>query len=191
MKLLFIDTETTGLFDFTRPAHADGQPRLASFAAVLCEEAQVICRLSTIIRPYKWTMPMEATAIHGLTPLMLSNGMNVGMVLAWYSIVLEEFTPIVIAHNSRFDTKVMRGEMRRASIKDKFEETITSCTMLAAQAYLPNEKFPSLGQCVKYFFNEDMIDAHTASADVEYCRRLYFEIQKRKLEDKANGPRAA
>lgn len=179
MKLLFIDTETTGLVDFDRAADADGQPRMASFAAILCEEEQVICRLSTLIRPYKWTMPPEATGINRLTPEMLAHGMNVGMVLAWYTIILDEFTPLVVAHNARFDTKILRGELRRAGIQDKYKETKARCTMLSAQPLMPGEMYPSLARCVKHFFNEDMVNAHKADADVEYCRRVYFEIRKR------------
>lgn len=186
MKLLFIDTETTGLCDFNLPADHESQPRMASFAAILCEEDQVICRLSALIRPYKWTMPLEATAVNRLTPEILANGMNVGMVLAWYTIILEEFTPLVVAHNARFDTKILRGELRRAGIQDKFKETKARCTMLSAQRFFPGEQFPSLAKCVKTFFNEDMVNAHSADADVEYCRRVYFEIQKRKLEAKPN-----
>ena len=32
MKYAVIDTETSGLFDFSKPAEAEGQPRLASLA---------------------------------------------------------------------------------------------------------------------------------------------------------------
>lgn len=187
MKLLFIDTETTGLFDFNLPAHADSQPRVAQFAATLCEEEQIICRLSAIIKPHNWTMTKEAEAIHGLSQEKLSHGINIGMVLAWYSIVLAEFMPLVVAHNVKFDTKAMRGEMRRAGIQDRFAETKVFCTMMESQKLMPGYQFPSLAEAVRFFFDEELVNAHSADADVEYCRRIYFEIQKRKLEAKANG----
>lgn len=34
MNLLVIDTETNGLFDFSKPADAEGQPRLAHLAMI-------------------------------------------------------------------------------------------------------------------------------------------------------------
>ena len=32
MKFVVLDTETSGLFDYCKPADADGQPRLAEIA---------------------------------------------------------------------------------------------------------------------------------------------------------------
>ena len=38
MKYVVIDTETSGLFDFSKPADAEGQPRLASLAMVFLDQ---------------------------------------------------------------------------------------------------------------------------------------------------------
>ena len=38
MPYLVFDTETTDLCDFNRPAHAEGQPRLASWAMMFVDD---------------------------------------------------------------------------------------------------------------------------------------------------------
>ena len=64
-----IDTETSGLFDFSKPADAEGQPRLASFAVVkldadLNEEASH----EYLVKPESWSLSPEVMAIESTDP---------------------------------------------------------------------------------------------------------------------------
>lgn len=175
-KLLFIDTETTGLFAWDKPADVEGQPRLAQFSGLLLVDNKPEARLTAYVTPDGWEMPKEASLINGLsTELLKKLGIPVKNILDWYNSILD-LEPTVVAHNVRYDTKVMRGEFRRAKMEDRYTTTKTSCTLRAASPILKT-RYPSLTDCIKHFLKEDRQDAHTAEADMEYCKRIYFEMQ--------------
>lgn len=136
MKHLVIDTETSGLFDFKRPADADGQPRLAELAMiVLDDEGRTLDEMHFYIRPDGWRMEPGATAINGLTDEFLhEKGVHVTTALSRYVEAIEAGA-IIVAHNAQFDCKVMRAELRRAGLDDMFDRTPNICTMRNAQDF--------------------------------------------------------
>lgn len=178
-KLLFIDTETTGLFNFKEPADAPGQPRLASLAGILCDGKDIVSSVEFLIKPDDWAMTKEASAINGLTDDGLSAfGVPVKVVLEWYDAMLS-LNPTIISHNVKFDTKVMRGELRRAGMLDRFTTTKTFCTMRQAAKLMGKGITVSLKDAVRYFMSEDVVGAHNAIHDVRYCKALYFTMQEK------------
>jgi len=150
---MVFDTETTGLPPRAErgappiPADDPRQPRLASFAAILADEAGAeVSRHKFYVRPEGWTMAemdrraiadgkLPASAINGLADEFLNaNGVPVAEVLEFYSWhILEDLIPV--AFNSQFDVKVMRGELRRAGMPDLFEQTRHICAMRALDPY--------------------------------------------------------
>jgi hypothetical protein len=73
-KFLIFDTEGSGLFDYSAPAHVDGQPRLAEFAGTILEEddeGRLLVGIDGayhfIVRPDGWEMTPGATSVNGLT----------------------------------------------------------------------------------------------------------------------------
>lgn len=176
MKLLFLDCETTGLCDWNKPADDPAQPRLASLAAILCEDERVISTAEFLVKPFGWKMPVEASAINGLTDDILNAyGVSIEVVLRWWNDMLN-LDPLVVAHNVRFDLKVLRGEMRRFGFMDRFGSTRKACTMRMSSGGFGGQTHISLAAAVKHFLGEEMVNAHQAKADVEYCRRLYLAI---------------
>lgn len=137
------DTETTGLFTFRDkagkpvPADAEGQPRMASFAAILADRSGFeIGRVSRYIRPDGWSIDgTEAAKVNGLTDAFLrDNGVPVAEVLdLWEQWVRSG--AVTLAYNAQFDQKMMRAELRRAGRDDLFEETRNVCLMRAMAAY--------------------------------------------------------
>src|SRR5258707_674464 len=111
---LVFDVETTGLCDFNRPAHAEDQPRLASWAMMFVDDdLQVTEGWHGLVKPDGWTMPSEATAINGLTDERLrAEGRSVRLPLFLIGLAIEQQYTLV-AHNLQYDAKVMRGELRR------------------------------------------------------------------------------
>ena len=68
MNLLFFDTETTGKADFTAPPDAPHQPHLVELGALLVsDQGRELARLEMLVRPDGWTIPADATRVHGIT----------------------------------------------------------------------------------------------------------------------------
>ena len=175
---LVVDVETNALPDYKRPADAEGQPRLASIAmlfvtAELVEESIY----STLVRPLGWSMQPDATAVNGLTDEMLHElGIPVDEVLRAYGAAIEAGRA-VIAFNSRFDLKTLRGELRLAGMDDLFEQTPNWCTMRAANPLVKavgktgRPKFPRLEEACRHFGIE-AADVHSALGDALACLEL-------------------
>jgi DNA polymerase III subunit epsilon len=143
MTYLVVDTETSGLLLRAPkgappiPADAPGQPRLAQLGLVWADaDLNVEHSVQHTVRPDGWTMDPGATAVNGLTTEhLLRIGVPVGTALAdyWGGLVQHR---IVVAYNSVYDTKVLRGEFRRAGLPDRFETTMTIDVMEGVQALL-------------------------------------------------------
>lgn len=174
------DTETSGLFDFAKPADADGQPRLASVAMLACDDdLNLVAATSVLIRPDGWEMPPEATAINGLSQRLLNeHGVPVREVLWRYSEEISRGT-VIVAHNEQYDTKIMRGEFRRAGMPDRFAETRSICTMkgLVEACAIPKAtgrglKWPKLAEAVRLLLQRDHTNAHGCLPDAMACLDL-------------------
>lgn len=142
MPFLLIDTETNGVMDYKRPADADGQPRVAEFAAIAMDEhGEVEYEFQRYIKPLMtedgpaWTMTAETTDINKITNDMLWNhGVDIKEVLEWYGRHIEMGRAIV-AFGAQFDCKMMRAEFRRAGMDDLFERTPNICLMRSARPW--------------------------------------------------------
>lgn len=183
---LVVDTETTGLFRFGDPADADGQPRLASIAMLFCDDAfELQHEWFSLIRPDGWEMPREAEAINRLTTeKLLAEGVDVSVPLAIYAGAIK-LGRTVVAYNAQYDTKIMRGALRRAGWNDLYTRTLTLCVMEAMTdvCALPSPrggyKWPKLVQAYAHFFGEQHEGAHGALEDARACLRIAQELRRR------------
>lgn len=188
MKYAVLDTETSALFDFTKPADAEGQARLASFAVILLDESLVpLDEFSFMISPDGWEMQPGATAVNGFTTEFLAaNGAPIRSCLEFYSQFIKDGY-VVVSFNAQFDTKVMRGELRRAGLPDLFESTPNICVMRALtnvckvpRAKGAGYKFPKLSEACA-FFKIDEPAAHSALGDARSAAALLRELHKLQL----------
>ena len=172
MKYLCFDTETSGIPDFSKPAHADGQPRLASYAFLFVDEDfEIEHRVVGLIRPDGWEMPPEAQAVNGLsTAMLLEKGESVVYAVGVFREAIDSGRTLV-AHNLSFDAKIMRGELRRANLSDE-NCTKGICTMrsLTAACAIPHPrgtglKFPSLTEACRIIAKREVRNAHGALPD--------------------------
>lgn len=190
-RYAIFDTETTGLFKFRDeagnpvPADAPGQPRLAHIGLVLLDDLLTEERsIDLYVKPDGWTMPEAASAVNGLTDEFLhANGVPIADVLDQY-VSLIDVEYVMVAFNAQFDLKVMRGELRRAGMDDRFERTPNICVMKASTdvCQIPRMrpgggfKQPKLSEACEFFkiTNEK---AHSAGGDAraacEIFRRLH------------------
>jgi len=123
MRYAIITTETSGLFDYSKPADSPGQPRLAAFGYQEFVDGELDTTYFCYIQPAGWSMQAGATGVNGLTTDWLeANGLDVEHALAEYVGLLERGCTLV-GYAIDFDCKVMRGELRRAGMLDHYKAT--------------------------------------------------------------------
>ncbi|KAA9338719.1 3'-5' exonuclease [Hymenobacter busanensis] len=183
---LVFDTETAGL---ARSWHAplsdsDNWPRLVQLAWDLYnKEGELIERKVYTIRPVGFTIPEEATAVHGISQ---EEALHVGVNLAS---VLREFLPrlhqaqLLVAHNYDFDSKIVGAELHRLSMNFDWESASSYCTMKSATEFcqIPSRfgyKWPTLVELYQKLFNTGFPGAHNALNDVVACARCFFELRQ-------------
>lgn len=178
-KYVITDTETSCLFDFSKPADAPGQPRACSVALLFVDEAlELIEERYNLIKPDGWALDPESEAAqkNGLTQEQLErDGVPIAEVLAPYTHAIDE-RYIVVGHNVLFDTKMMRAEMRHAGIDDRYMKTRTICTMFGSRKIcnIPNTngkkgiKNPKLEEACEVL-GIPLPEAHNALHDARAC----------------------
>ncbi len=188
MYLIF-DCETTGLPKrWDAPAtDLDNWPRAIQIAWSLCDKTG--CQTASavrLIKPEGFVIPAEVQRIHGIaTEQALSEGENLVDVLQSLGDAVQR-AEILVAHNLKFDEKVLSAEYFRMKLKPPFSDKKRFCTMenSAAICRIPGPrgyKWPSLSQLHRVLFNRNFEDAHNAGADVAACAKCFFELKHRKL----------
>ncbi|MGD0463676.1 MAG: 3'-5' exonuclease [Tepidisphaeraceae bacterium] len=173
--ILFIDTETTGLPNKYSEIHE--QPYLVQIAAILCDDSrQPVAQVNRVIRPDGWTIPLEATAIHGFTTdscrrLGVPLGMALSEVLALWSQAER-----IIAYNISFDYMMLQFSAQRAGLPLPQRELY--CAMKEASKLISDSgRWMKLGAAYRCFFGRDFENKHNAMADVQACMAIYFALQ--------------
>lgn len=181
-----IDTESSGLFDFRQAADAEGQPRLAEFAAVLLDDDMNLeSEIHHYVRPDGWEMQSGATEVNGLTTDFLNEyGKPVAEVLNDYQNAILAGR-VVLAHNAQHDCKIMRAELRRAGLDDLFMVTKNSCTMRAfphGMVEKANGKsgWPQLADACRHV-GYRQTDAHSATDDARAVAAIARWLRDRNM----------
>jgi DNA polymerase III subunit epsilon len=192
--ILFFDTETTGLPDFNKRARDPSQPHIVQLAALLTDDnGDTLESHNVIVRPEGWTIPKEASDIHGITQ---ERAMAVGLPAKLVAGLLLEMIRkqnLLVAHNIQFDKFLSRIAMRRHELltdaDDLWWKSLPQfCTMksMTNLCRLPGNygfKWPKLSEAYKFAFNKDLNGAHDAMVDILACKELYFWLQKRQESD--------
>ena len=193
MSYLVFDTETTGLFNWKIPSDAEGQPRLASWCMIfVADDFSVEHCFSALIKPDGWVMSPEAQAINRLSMERLTDeGQSIEWPVSLMQLALAQKRSLV-AHNLSFDTKIMRGEFRRAGLVEAAESVRPGrtgiCTMERSTPIcaIPHpsrpgrHKWPKLAEACQIMLGETMGDeAHDAKADAMACLRLLIALNRR------------
>lgn len=183
MKLIF-DTETTGLARFDLPANSPEQPRLVQLGMILADdENNIIHECGFIIKPEGFTIPSQASNIHSITTeYAIKYGVPLHLALSVFEQCYIPCNTSILAHNLKFDKIVMEAEFIREFGQWSWGEK-QFCTMLESTPIckIPAKKangykWPKLSEAYKYFFNEELVDAHDALTDVRACFRIYKEL---------------
>ena len=191
-SILFFDTETTGVPKlYNAPVtNSNNWPRLVQLAWLMADKnGNVLKKKSVIIKPDGYTIPQDATAVHGIST---ERAQREGQPL---DAVLEEFmddvhlAANVVGHNIDFDMHIVGAELYRLD-KDYglLMDNPCTCTMKSStdfcaipnpNSYFGGYKWPSLQELYRKLFNRDFADAHDALADITATKECYFELRKR------------
>ncbi|MFI5294206.1 MAG: 3'-5' exonuclease [Thermodesulfovibrionales bacterium] len=185
---LFFDTETTGLpRNWNAPVSDLGNwPRLVQIAWLLYDaDGRKVLGQDYIIKPQGFTIPRDAARIHGITTEKAEkNGISLRSVLEDFSGSIGR-ARYLVAHNVRFDEKIVGAEFLREGVTDKLCQTKKICTMTATTHFckLPGNygdyKWPKLSELHFKLFNEEFAEAHNAVVDIEACAKCFWELRRR------------
>ena len=188
-QYLFFDTETTGLpKDFKLPRFiVSNWPRLVQLSWIVTDEKGN--RLKTgdhIIRPSGFTIPKDASDIHGITTEMaLRKGEDLAGVIEEF---LDDFkaADVIVGHNIEFDKNVVGAEMIRMGMRDIMDSKRAVCTMKSSKDYcaLPSKKgdgykFPNLQELHTKLFGMPFEDAHDSASDIAATERCLWKLKEK------------
>ncbi len=192
MKILYYDTETTGLPNRNRALDYPSQPYLTQLGFLLeGDDGEVIDSCDTLVKPYgeKWAISPQAQAITGITREMCEEkGQPIEEVLDFFVDCAFD-ADLLVCHNVAFDRLLLQIQAKRLapdmeSTSTIFEGCPHICTMLAATPIckLPKKdkrvgyKWPKLEEAIMHFFGEKLDGAHDAMVDITATRRLFRHL---------------
>lgn len=204
MKLMGIDTETSGLPDWKEPSESPQQPHICELAAIIYDDnGAELERFHAFVKPDGWDIDPEAQKAHGLSVEKLMDiGRDEASVVRDY-LEFQQRADIRFGHNESFDARIIRCGIKRFAEKpghhyaseqelrdamaDEYRSRLSMCTMRLATdiVKLPptpamgkrfKYKNPTLGEAFSYFFGQQMEGAHGAVADTENCARVFFHM---------------
>lgn len=201
--ILVYDTETTGLPDFKARSSDPIQPHIVQLALVTYDDTGTeIDSACVIVKPNGWIITPELTAIHGIShERAMDEGISEERATAMF-VMNQGRCALRVAHNESFDRRIMRIAMTRLGLERDFIEHIEAraayCTCNSSKAIvnlpptnpmlakgMTGPKPPKLTECIQHFFKEDLVGAHDAMIDARACARIYFELNKPKVEVEA------
>lgn len=200
MKILFFDTETTGLpLDFDEPCtNVKNWPRLVQLSWILEDtETNEVTEHDFIIKPDGFIIPCAATKIHHITNGWAERkGKPLKLVLLQFVLDLLE-ADLLVAHNIEFDLNIVTAELyrlkkdNRGVVGDFIKQIIKElsakpiyCTMKHGANYTKIEvpyqddyKWPKLAELYRHFFGNDFKGAHNSLYDIRATRDCFWKME--------------
>jgi DNA polymerase III subunit epsilon len=186
---LIVDCETTGLpKNWNAPiSDSSNWPRVIQVAWSLYDlESRHLESAVHLVQPDGFAIPPEAQRIHGITTERArAEGKPLLDVLRDLKSAIEA-SEILVAHNLKFDERVLSAEFLRMKLKPPFLNKKRYCTMenTTGLCRIPSSrgfKWPTLAQLYRELFQSRLEEAHDAGADVATCAKCFFELRRRGL----------
>lgn len=187
-KFVF-DTETSGLpykargkqYDYENLEHFDTSRLISISWLLLDNENKIVSKDTYFIKPDDFEVSPQSIKIHGLSKeFLLDNGITIHEMLLNLNGLFEKFNiELIIAHNVIFDINILKSELYRYDYNitlEKVKSIQTFCTMFKAQPIMKMRKWPKLSEAYRFFYNEDITNAHDAEFDTLYCYKVYVKI---------------
>ena len=199
--IIFYDTESNGLVEFSKPSNSPCQPYIVQLAAELCEEesGKVLGAVDLLIRPDGWVIPAEITEVHGITTAHADKyGVPIKSALDSF-LELWINSDVRCGHNESFDMRMLRiaimrcaywsGEDMQTSagqvpFSDYWKAGAAYCTQSNSTKMVNDarpagekKKTAKLIEAYRHFFGKDFDDAHSARGDMLATKAVYYAIK--------------
>ena len=198
MKLMFLDTETTGLYEKNACPH-----EIEKFKNARLVELGYIIPLETIpsetipsetisdsskfensnefsylIKPDNYTI--ENSHIHGITTQdATENGHNILLVFDKFYNDLKNID-VIICHNINFDMNILLSECfryKQYKLIDMIESKQKLCTMVMSKQKLKLYKTPKLIDLYKMLYDNNVMQEHRTISDCRLCKACYIKLK--------------
>ena len=194
MKILFFDTETTGLpKDYDEPyTNSDNWTRLVQLSWIIEDSnKKELEERDFIIKPDGFVIPEKATKIHHIRHDWAErNGKDLFFVLhEFYSYLME--ADLLVGHNIDFDINIVAAEVFRLENKfpglkylaERLHSMPIFCTMETGKYYTKIEtdysddyKWPKLIELYRHLFGCNFKGAHNSLDDIRATRECFWEM---------------
>jgi DNA polymerase-3 subunit epsilon len=163
------DTETTG--------EARGRDRMIEIGAVRVSGGETHGRYSALVNPGV-SVPRRITRLTGISTAMIFDKPSPEPVLRAFLEFLGD--GVLVAHNLRFDARVIDQELRRYNLRALSNRTL--CTLRLARRLLPGLRSKGLSS-VADFYGLTFERRHRALSDAEVTARILVRLlEKLSLE---------
>ena len=159
--------------------------RLISISWIITDNINNIIEKGTYyVKPDNFEVSQESINIHGLTNEFLEqNGESIHNIIDLIKNIFTEKYEIIkiVSHNIDFDINVLKSELVRYNYSDlliKINDIETYCTMLKSQSIMRVNKWPKLSEAYRYFYDEDITNAHQAEYDTLYCYKIFKKLSE-------------
>lgn len=183
---LFFDTETTGLpKNYKAPvADLNNWPRLVQIAFLLYDYyGNKILEGDYIIKPNGFSIPIEASRIHGITTERANReGKSLSEVLHQFYDLVEK-ADCIVAHNMQFDEKIVGAEFLRNNMHNNISAKSKICTMESTTDFCAikgpyGNKWPTLSELHNKLFGTGFEEAHNAAVDINATAKCFWELKR-------------
>lgn len=195
--VLYFDCETTGVIPKGQKPGSPAHPHICQLGAQLVSgEGRVVAEINLLVKPNRWGIPAEATAVHGITTEMCEQfGLPIKTVMMLF-VRLAQRAKLNVAHNRAFDFEMVWTELIRCELPDELAFWLAAegfCTMEASTPILNlpptprmiaagynKPKNPNLQEAYGFFTGGGKFEgAHDAMEDVRACRIVHDGLLKR------------
>lgn len=182
----FFDTETTGLPKIWKAPVTDlnNWPRMIQVGYIIYDlDGNHVETKEYIIRPNGFTIPADASKIHGITTeRALDEGVDLENVLEDLHQKIQ-LSSTLVAHNMAYDEKILGAEFLRNRYTNIVDRKRKICTMQSTIHFcnIPGQygpKWPRLSELHIKLFDRDFDGAHNALADIQATADCFWRLKE-------------
>ena len=171
MKVIYFDTETTGLL---KPAGADlkKQPYIIDIGAIVAIDGQITDKYSQLVKP-PFLIDDTITKITKITNDMLKDQPSFKDILPDL-VKLFSDCDCLVAHNAKFDMGMLINELKRAEFLDQFP--MPRRVMCTVEEFEPLFGYkPKLTEVWHKVFGTTLDEQHRALSDALDLAKICFK----------------